>query len=81
MNVALVSPSFPMVLLYTASFVLVAWTVVDVTRRPAYALPAKRKAAWIIGSVVGWLVFGIVGAFLAVVYLVGPRMRMNAERH
>ena len=79
MNAALISPSFPTVLLYAASLVLVMWTVLDVTRRPTYALPAKRKAAWIIGSVVGWLLFGIVGAFVALVYLVGPRRRMNAE--
>jgi len=79
MNAALITPSFPTALLYAASLVFVMWTVVDVMRRPAYALPARRKAAWIIGSVVGWLLFGIVGAFVALVYLVGPRRRMNAE--
>lgn len=79
MTVALVSPSLPTVLLYAASLVLVTWTVVDVIRRPIHVLPARRKAAWIIGSVVGWLLFGIVGAFVAIVYLVGPRRRMNAE--
>lgn len=79
MNAALISPSFPTVLLYAVSFLLVMWTVVDVMRRPTSALPAKRKAAWIIGTVVGWLLFGIVGAFVAIVYLVGPRRRMNTE--
>jgi hypothetical protein len=79
MNAALISPSFPTVLLYAASLVLVMWTVVDVIRRPTRALPTNRKAAWILGSLVGWLLFGIVGAFIAVVYLVGPRRRMNAE--
>lgn len=79
MTVAFVSPSLPTVLLYAASLVLVIVTVVDVIRRPTYVLPAGRKAAWIIGSVVGWLLFGIVGAFVAIVYLVGPRRRMNAE--
>lgn len=79
MNVALISPSFPTVLLYAASLVLVMWTVVDVIRRPTYVLPVRRKAVWIICSVVGWLLFGIVGAFVAIVYLVGPRRRMNAE--
>jgi hypothetical protein len=79
MTVALVSPSLPTVLLYAVSLVLVMWTVVDVIRRPTYVLPTRRKAVWIIASVVGWLLFGIVGAFVAIVYLVGPRRRMNAE--
>jgi len=79
MNTALISPSFPTVLLYAASFILGMWTVVDVARRPSSDLPPRRKAAWIIGSVIGLLVFGIVGAAIAIVYLVGPRRRMNAE--
>ena len=79
MNVALVNPSLPTALLYAASLVLVVWTVVDVVRRPTYVLPVNRKVVWIICSVVGWLLFGIVGAFVAIVYLVGPRRRMNAQ--
>jgi hypothetical protein len=79
MTLAFVSPGLPSVLLYAASFVVVIVTVVDVIRRPTYVLPARRKAAWIIASVIGWLLFGIVGAFVAIVYLVGPRRRMNAE--
>jgi uncharacterized membrane protein YqjE len=78
-TVALVSPSLPTVLLYALSLVLVMWTVVDVVRRPIYLLSPGRKMAWIAGSVVGWLFFGIVGAFVAIVYLVGPRRRMNAQ--
>jgi hypothetical protein len=81
MNAALVSPSFPTFLLYAVSLVLVMWTAIDVARRPSYVLPTRKKAMWIIGTVVGWLLFGIVGAFIAIVYLVGPRRRMNAELH
>jgi len=77
MNTALISPS--LVVLYAASFVVVMWAVVDVARRPPRALPAGRKALWIAGSVIGWLLFGIFGAAVAVVYLVGPRRRMNAR--
>jgi hypothetical protein len=80
MNIALISPSFPTLFLYAASFILVTWTVVDVARRPSSDLPTRRKAAWIIGSVVGWLLFGIVGAVVAIFYLVGPRRRMNTQR-
>jgi hypothetical protein len=74
MNLALVAFGVPTLLLYGLSLVLVMWTVVDVARRPVTQLPAGRKA------VVGWLFFGIVGAFVALVYLVGPRRQMNAGR-
>jgi hypothetical protein len=80
MNLALVSLNTPTVVVYVVSLVLVMWTVVDVARRPNSQLPPRNKAAWIIGSVVGWLLLGIVGAFVAAVYLVGPRRRMNAQR-
>jgi hypothetical protein len=80
MNAALVSPNALTLFLYAASLVLVMWTVIDVVKRPSDVLPPRRKAVWIIGSVVGWLLFGIVGAFISIVYLVGPRRRMNAER-
>jgi hypothetical protein len=72
--------SIPTLLLYGASLVLVMWTVVDVARRPTNELSPGRKAIWIMGTAVGWLFLGIVGAFVAIVYLVGPRRRMNAER-
>jgi hypothetical protein len=80
MNPALISPNTPTLLLYAISLVLVMWTVVDVTRRPNSELPLRNKVIWILGSVVGWLFLGIVGAFVAVVYLVGPRRRMNSQR-
>jgi cytochrome c oxidase assembly factor CtaG len=80
MSVALVSPNAPTLLLYAVSLVLVMWAVVDVARRPNNELPLRNKVAWIVGSVVGWLFLGIVGAFVAVVYLVGPRRRMNSQR-
>jgi hypothetical protein len=80
MTTALVSPSFPAIAVYAVSLVVVGWAVIDVARRPSYQLAVGRKALWIICSVIGWLFFGIVGAAVAVVYLVGPRRRMNASR-
>jgi hypothetical protein len=77
---ALVTPSLPAVLIYAASLLLVGWAIVDIVRRPSNEMPAGRKAVWIICSVVGWLLFGIVGAAVAIVYLVGPRKRMNDQR-
>ncbi|MGP0030962.1 MAG: hypothetical protein ACLPVF_10715 [Acidimicrobiales bacterium] len=80
MTVAFVLGSFPIFVLYATSLVLVIWTVIDVARRSPLALPSGKKAAWIIGSIVGWLLFGAVGAIVAILYLLGPRRRMNAER-
>ena len=78
MSPALIVPSVPTLFLYVASLGVVLWTVLDVSRRSSNVLPPRRKAAWIIGAAIGWLLFGIVGAFVAIVYLVGPRRRMNA---
>jgi hypothetical protein len=80
MTTAAVVQSVPMLVLYAASFVVVLWAVVDVARRSPALMPPGRKAIWIVAFVVGWLVFGLIGAALAVVYLVGPRRRLNAGR-
>jgi hypothetical protein len=79
-NVALIGSNFPTLMLYAASFVVVIWAVVDVARRSSMDLPPRRKAAWIIGSLAGWLLFGVVGAVIAILYLVGPRRKMNSLR-
>jgi hypothetical protein len=68
----------PTLLVYAASFALVVWAVVDVARRPRTTMSPGRKAAWIICSIVGWFFLGLIGAAVAIVYLVGPRRRMNA---
>jgi hypothetical protein len=80
MNEALIGGSFPTIVVYASSLVVVMWAVFDMARRPTSELPAPKKAAWVIGSTAGWLLFGLVGAFVAIVYLVGPRKRMNAQR-
>jgi hypothetical protein len=67
-------------LVYGASLVLVMWAVYDIARRPVSEMPAGRKTAWIVGSAVGWFFLGIAGACVAIVYLVGPRRRLNARR-
>ena len=67
-------------LIYGVSLIVVLWCIVDVTRRRPDVLTRGRKTAWVVASLLGWLLFGIVGAAIAVFYLVGPRRRMNAER-
>jgi hypothetical protein len=70
----------PTLVVYGVSLVLVMWAVYDMARRPRDEMQSQRKAIWAISTILGWLVFGIVGAFIALVYLVGPRRRMNASR-
>ena len=80
MNTAAVGASSATFLIYGVSLVVVLWCVVDVTRRPADELPRGKKAAWVLASLLGWLLFGIIGAAIAAFYLVGPRRKMNAQR-
>jgi hypothetical protein len=80
MTTAAITQGAPLLVLYVASFVVVLWAVVDVARRPSALMKPGHKAVWIVAFVVGWLVFGLVGAGLAVIYLVGPRRRLNASR-
>lgn len=56
---------------------LVIWAIIDVARRPSEATTPVRKAAWIAGSVLGWFFFALIGAVIAVAYLMGPRRRLN----
>jgi hypothetical protein len=81
MSIALVGGGALVPLLYAVSFALVLWTLIDVARRSPLVLSPGKKAAWIIGSIAGWLLFGVFGAIVALVYLVGPRRRMNAGWH
>jgi hypothetical protein len=80
MTLALISRSVPIFLIYAGSFILVLWVAVDALRRPSNELASRQKAAWVIGCAAGWLLLGILGACIALVYLVGPRRRMNSER-
>jgi hypothetical protein len=68
------------VVIYGASLIVVMWCVVDVTKRPREELPLGKRAVWVFASLAGWLIFGIVGAAVAAVYLIGPRRKLNAQR-
>jgi hypothetical protein len=80
MTTASIFSNVPVLFLSVLSAALVIWAVTDVVRRPSAVMPPARKAVWVIASVVGWLLFGLIGAAVAVVYLVGPRRRLNAAR-
>jgi len=68
-------------LINLASLAVVIWGVFDVARRPSVVLASKWKALWIVGMIGGWFVFGIIGAIVSVIYLAGPRKRLNAGRY
>jgi hypothetical protein len=80
MNTATVGSSATTLLIYGLSLIVVVWCVVDVTRRPSDELSRGKKAAWVLASLLGWLLLGIVGAAIAAFYLVGPRRKLNAQR-
>jgi hypothetical protein len=80
MTTAAVGANATTFLIYGVSLVLVLWCVIDVTRRPSDELPRGKKAAWVLSTLLGWLLFGIVGAAIAVFYLVGARRKLNAQR-
>jgi hypothetical protein len=80
MTTALIAGTAPEVIVYAASLVFVIWAVVDVARRSPQVMPVNRKAAWIVGLIVGWLFLGVIGAAVAVFYLYGPRRRLNVGR-
>ena len=70
-----------MVFINIASLAVVIWAVIDVARRSAAVLAPKWKALWIAGMVGGWLLFGVIGAFVSVFYLAGPRKRLKASEY
>jgi uncharacterized membrane protein len=64
-------------ILVLAGLGLIVWAIVDVARRPPGVLSPRAKTAWIIGLVVGTLLFGFIGVIAAVVYLVAVRPRLT----
>jgi len=52
------------------------WAIVDIARQPA--MTSGAKTGWILGLVVGTLLFGLVGLIVALVYLIGFRPRLGS---
>ena len=70
-----------LVVIYFAALAVVIWASIDVARRPTLALAPRWKALWIVGMIGVWLLFGAFGALVAVVYLLGPRKRLNNDQY
>jgi uncharacterized membrane protein len=73
----IIGPDFVFVLFALLSLALVIWAIVDVAQRPPSILSSGAKTAWIIGLILGTLLFGVVGLIVALVYLVGVRPRLT----
>jgi hypothetical protein len=56
------------------------WAIIDAASRPsgAFSAAGSSKAMWLVLIVVGWLVTGLIGIILALVYLVSIRPRIRA---
>jgi len=52
---------------------LIIWAIVDVARNPR--LSSGAKAGWIIGLVVGTIIFPLLALIAAIVYLAAIRRR------
>jgi hypothetical protein len=62
------------------AFAVTIWAVADAISRPsrAFAAAGSNKAMWITLILVFWLLTGIIGPILAVVYLASIRPRVRA---
>ncbi len=67
-------------LVYIATLIIVVWAIVDIVRQPSYLMSRNRKVGWGLATGVGWLVFGVVGAIVAGVYLLVVRTRLRSLR-
>jgi hypothetical protein len=66
-------------ILYLASLVFVIWAVADIVNQPAWRMSRGRKLAWIWPSVLGWLVLGVVGGVVSVIYLTAVKRRLPVQ--
>ena len=68
------NPLIPLV--YLSSLVFVIWAVADIVNQPAWRMSRGRKLTWIWPCVLGWLVLGLVGAVVSVIYLTTIKTRL-----
>jgi hypothetical protein len=70
---------FFLLLVLVVGLVVPIWAIVDAASRPsgAFSAAGSSKTMWIVLIVVGWLVTGLIGIILAVVYLASIRPRVR----
>jgi len=71
---------FVVIVIFAVGLVIPVWAIVDAASRPsgAFAAAGSSKPMWIVLIVIGWLVTGLIGIVLAVVYLALIRPRVRA---
>ena len=71
---------FVAIVILGVGLVIPVWAIVDAASRPsgAFAAAGSSKAMWLVLIVIGWLVTGLIGIILAVVYLASIRPRVRA---
>jgi hypothetical protein len=71
---------FVVIVIFLVGLVIPVWAIVDAASRPsgAFAAAGSSKTLWIVVIVIGWLVTGLIGIVLAVVYLASIRPRVRA---
>jgi Na+-driven multidrug efflux pump len=71
---------FVVLFILVVGLVVPVWAIVDAASRPsgAFSAAGSSKTMWIVLIVVGWLVTGLIGIVLALVYLVSIRPRVRA---
>jgi hypothetical protein len=71
---------FVLLFVLVVGLVIPIWAIVDAVSRPsgAFSAAGSSKPMWIVLIVVGWLVTGLIGIILAVVYLASIRPRVRA---
>ena len=73
-------PDIFFILIVLVGTAVTIWAVADAISRPggAFAAAGSNKALWITLIIAFWLLTGIVGPILAVVYLANIRPRVRA---
>jgi hypothetical protein len=71
-----VIPLLCIALLYVGSLVFVIWAVTDIIGQPAWRMSRGRKLTWLWPCVLGWLVLGVVGGVVSVIYLTTVKTRL-----
>ena len=71
---------FVVIVIFAVGLVIPVWAIVDAASRPsgAFAAAGSSKPMWIVLIVAGWLLTGLIGIVLAVVYLASIRPRVRA---
>jgi uncharacterized integral membrane protein len=66
-------------LLYVGSLIFVIWAVADIVNQPAWRMSRGRKLTWLWPCVLGWLLLGVVGGVVSVIYLTTVKTRLPVQ--